>query len=186
MINIAELQKEKQFCVFIRHGEKNAVDYGLTAEGKKQIMGFSTSLSSLDKTIIIYSSPEPRCIETASIINNVVNKAKINIRISNILGMPGIQVRNETEYAKLTYSMRCRDIYKEWKMGKHNEAMNSPKIIQQKMIDFFNITSTEQGISLYISQSGTVACSGYSLGLVDYQANDKDWVQFLDGYIYKA
>ena len=81
--------------------------------------------------------------------------------------------------------MKCRDIYKEWKEGLHEEAMNNPKDIRDKILTFFEDTSKKDTLTLYISQSGTVACTGYSLGLVDYKADDEDWVNYLDGYVLK-
>ena len=118
-------------------------------------------------------------------INSIVNDAKIDIQISNILGKPGIQVKDELEYTKLTNFMKCRDIFKEWKNGMHYDAMNAPEIIKNRIIDFFLSTSLDNGITIYISQSGTIACTGYSLGIIDYKANDEEWVNYLDGYILR-
>jgi hypothetical protein len=53
------------------------------------------------------------------------------------------------------------------------------------MISFFEKTSFKNGITLYISQSGTVACTGYALNLTDYKNVDHEWVDYLDGYIFK-
>lgn len=184
MIKINELKNTNNSCIFIRHGEKDINNYCLTNRGKSEIIEFGNSLCMLNKKITIYSSPEDRCVETATIINNIVNGDN-NICISNVLGKPGIQVKDEFEYTKLTDIMRCRDIFKEWKKGMHGKAMNRPEIIRTKIIDYFERTSLLNGITLYISQSGTVACTGYSLGLIDYKANDEDWVDYLDGYILR-
>lgn len=54
------------------------------------------------------------------------------------------------------------------------------------MEDYFRSISKENSITLCISQSGTVACTGYALGLVDYQNTENGWVDYLDGYIYEA
>lgn len=185
MININKLKKASKTCVFIRHGEKDINNYNLTDRGKHEIFEFSNSLCLLDKKIIIYSSPESRCIETATIINNVVNGENSDLHVSDVLGKPGIQVKNEIEYTKLTDTMKCREVFKEWKKGMHYDAMNRPEIIKTKIIDFFEKTSSKNEITIYIGQSGTVACTGYSLSLVDYQANNEDWVNFLDGYILR-
>lgn len=185
MINISELKKANNICVLIRHGEKDINNYCLTNDGKSEIVEFSNSLCLLNKKIIVYSSPESRCIETATIINNIVNGMNSDIYVSDVLGKPGIQVKDEIEYSKLTDTMKCRNIFKEWKKGMHNEAMNSPETIKTRIIDFFEKTSLKNGITIYISQSGTTACTGYSLGLIDYKANKDEWVNFLDGYILR-
>lgn len=184
MININELKNLNNACIFIRHGEKDINNYCLTNKGKIKTIEFSNSLCLLNKKVIIYSSPENRCIETATIINNIVNGTAKNIYISDVLGKPGLQVKNQIEYNKLTNSMKCRDIFKEWKKGIYLEAMNSPQFIKTEIIKFFKRTSTKDDITVYIGQSGTIACTGYSLGLIDYKVNNGEWVDFLDGYVY--
>lgn len=184
MININELKNLNNACAFIRHGEKDINNYCLTNKGKIETIKFSNSLSLLNKKIIVYSSPENRCIETATIINNIVNGTAKDIYISDVLGKPGIQVKNQIEYNKLTNSMKCRDIFKDWKKGMYLETMNSPEFIRTEIIKFFKKTSTKDDITVYIGQSGTIACTGYSLGLIDYKVNNGEWVDFLDGYVY--
>lgn len=184
MIDVTKLKNEENVCIFIRHGEKDTTNYCLTDKGKSEIIKLGNSLCLLNKKIKIYSSPENRCITTASIINNIVNKDN-DFYISNVLGKPGIHVKNEAEYTKLTDIMRCREIFKEWKNGMHSKAMNSPETIRTEIINFFEKTSIKEGITIYISQSGTVACTAYSLGLMDYKANDEEWVDYLDGFILR-
>ena len=186
MIAVEGLDKgDGTICIFIRHGEKDTVQYGLTENGKREINAFSQKLLMLEQGIQIYTSPENRCMETASIINSVVNEKETIIRCSAFLGKPGIQVRDETAYAKLTDTMKCRNIFKEWKQGLHRDAMPSPETIRKEAMAFFTRTAIPNGITLYISQSGTVACTGYALGLVDYKADSEDWVDFLDGYVLR-
>lgn len=187
MINVEGLSRGiGTICIFIRHGEKDATQYCLTENGKREIIAFSKKLITLEQSIKIYSSPEKRCVETASIINSVVSEEKNEICCSVFLGKPGIQVRDEAAYTKLTDTMKCRDIFKEWKKGLHPDAMNLPETIREEAMVFFGKTAIPNGITLYISQSGTVACTGYALGLVDYKADSKDWVDFLDGYILRV
>ena len=186
MISLNQLQNSGNICIFIRHGEKNLDGYDLSSEGKKQSLEFAEKLYLLNKEINVFSSPEQRCIETATIINNRVNGESSNISLSSALGKPGIQVKNEIEYAKLTDTMRCRDIFSEWKRGKCCEAMHRPEIVKERVISFFEKTSFKNdGITLYISQSGTVACTGYALNLTDYKNVDHEWVDYLDGYIFR-
>ncbi len=184
MINFDNLKMVSNACVFIRHGEKDIDNYCLTDNGRKEITKFSDSLRLLNKKIILYSSPENRCIETATIIDNIVNGTGKGIYTSDVLGKPGIQVKNQNEYNKLTDKMRCRDIFKEWKEDMHPEAMNSQEFIKAEMVKFFEKTSIKDGITIYIAQSGTVACTGYSLGIIDYKVDNGEWVDFLDGYVY--
>ena len=185
MISLNGLQYSDNICIFIRHGEKNVDSYDLSSEGRKKCLEFAETLCSLNKKVDIFSSPEQRCIETAIIISNRINGESSNISISNALGKPGIQIKNETEYAKLTDLMRCTDIFSEWKKGKYYGAMHRPEVVREKIIAFLKKTALRNGITLYISQSGTVACTGYSLNLIDYRDVDYEWVNYLDGYILR-
>lgn len=185
MIDLSNLKEKRNICIFIRHGEKNINAYDLSEEGKKQSLTLASQLLELDQQIRIFASPEQRCMETANIINDIIGSGFGLFYVSDILGKPGVQVKNIIEYTKLTDTMRCRDIFFEWKMGKHHKAIYNPKTIQEKILDFFRQTCLKEGVTLYISQSGTVACTGYSLNLVDYGSSDNEWVGYLDGYIVR-
>lgn len=186
MINIEELRCEGTVCVFIRHGEKDIHSYGLTESGKSEIKQLGQLLYGLQKPVMVYSSPETRCMETALIINEIINGSDQKCVVSDILGKPGIQVKNNSLYSILTNTMKCREIFKEWKQGLHYDAMNTPKYIKRIMIDFFKNTALFNGITVYVSQSGTVACTGLALGLVNYMENNDNWVEYLDGYILRC
>ena len=185
MISLNNLQDSDNICIFIRHGEKNIDSYDLSIVGKNDCLEFAEILYLLGKQVNIFSSPEQRCIETATIINNRINGEGSDISISNALGKPGIQINNETEYSKLTDTMRCRDIFTEWKRGYYYEAIHKPESIRKKIVAFFEKTAFTKGITLYISQSGTVACTGFSLNLTDYSNVNDEWVNYLDGYILR-
>lgn len=182
MINLDSLVDKESLCIFIRHGEKNFNSYDLSNTGKVQSLLFAKTLNEFNLYVRVFSSPEKRCIETATIINNKINGKNSNIYISDILGKPGIQVRDKFEYAKLTDTMKCRDIFSRWKEGKCYNAMYEPEVIKKEFTYFLEKTALEGGITLYISQSGTVACTGYSLNLVDYDTINNEWVDYLDGY----
>lgn len=188
MISVACINniEDRRICMFIRHGEKEQGGFSLTEKGKADISNFARTLASLSIPIIVYSSPESRCAQTASIICNILQNSDKEIHFSTILGKPGIQVKNEKLYSSLTDTMKCRDIFTSWKKGNFLEEMHSPNYIKSAMEDYFRSISKENSITLCISQSGTVACTGYALGLVDYQNTENGWVDYLDGYIYEA
>lgn len=185
MIDVEKLKGGNTLCVFIRHGEKDINSYGLTDRGKDEIIHLSQLLCVCGKPIRVYTSPEHRCVETAAIMNEIVNGSDGEVCFSTVLGKPGIQVKDESIYTGLTDSMRCRDIFKEWKQGLHYDAMNSWQLIKERMMEFFYMTCLRNGLTIYISQSGTVACTGFALGLTDYKATDEEWVDYLDGYVLR-
>jgi hypothetical protein len=187
MLDTAALPAGERVLAFIRHAEKDPVSFGLTAAGREAAVLFGRQILELGRPARIISSPEDRCYETAELIYAAVNTGAENFRtggvmISPALGKPGIQVKNETAYGMLTDTMRCRDIFRKWKTGQYGDAMRNPDDIRSLIWQLFLDTSLDPGITVYVSQSGTVACSGYALGLKDYMAGDDSWVNFLDGY----
>jgi hypothetical protein len=183
MFNVNALNVGDTVCALIRHGEKANGHFGLTEDGKAEIERVGRLVSALHKPVRLYASPESRCVETAVLMGRGIHGSIYDIQTSTILGKPGVQVKNEEKYSLLTDRARCRDIYREWKMGLHKEAMQTAAFIRTETLRFLHETCLPHGITIYVSQSGTIACAGYSLGLTDYAADDDDWVQFLDGFV---
>ena len=182
MLDVTALSRGESVCALIRHGEKDVGHYGLTNAGKAEIGRIGQLVAALNRPVRLYASPEGRCMETATLLAEKIPQSGSGMSTSAILGKPGIQVKDEVKYTLLTDRMRCRDIYREWKMGRHEDAMHTPAFIRTKILRFLRETSLHKGITIYVSQSGTIACAGYALGLTDYRADDDDWVQYLDGF----
>ena len=183
MLDVDALNAGDTVCALIRHGEKDDRHFGLTEHGKAEIERIGLLISALHKPVRLYSSPECRCMETAVLMSKIILGSGCDVQTSTILGKPGVQVKNEEKYSLLTDCMRCRDIYREWKMGLHGDAMQTSAFIRTETLRFLHETCIQHGITIYVSQSGTIACAGYSLGLTDYKADDDDWVRFLDGFV---
>ena len=49
MINLNALKEGNRICVFIRHGEKNINDFGLTDKGIQDTITFAKQLCSINK-----------------------------------------------------------------------------------------------------------------------------------------
>ncbi|MBQ6340617.1 MAG: phosphoglycerate mutase family protein [Kiritimatiellae bacterium] len=183
MLDVNALNVGDTVCALIRHGEKDDSHFVLTEKGKSEIERIGLRVSAFHKPVRLYASPESRCVETAVLMGKVIYGSVCDIQTSSMLGKPGVQVKNEEKYSLLTDCMRCRDVYREWKMGLHRDAMQTSAFIRKEIRRFLRETCLQHGITLYISQSGTIACAGYSLGLTDYKADDEDWVKFLDGFV---
>lgn len=183
MLDVTALSKGETVCAFIRHGEKDVDHYGLTNAGKAEIGRIGQLIAALNRPVRLCASPEGRCMETAALLAEKILRPGSGISTSAMLGKPGIQVKDEGKYKLLTDRMRCRDIYREWKMGRHDDAMHTPAFIRTEILQFLRKTSLQNGITIYVSQSGTIACAGYALGLADYRADDDDWVKYLDGFV---
>ena len=52
-------------------------------------------------------------------------------------------------------------------------------------MNFINSTSENNCVTLYISQSGTIANIGFALNKLNYEDSEDSWINFLDGFIIK-
>jgi len=182
MLDVNSLSAGESVCAFIRHGEKDDGSFGLTEGGKAEAKRMGRILSALHKPVRVCSSPEGRCMETAVLISDALAGSCCGIQTSPLLGRPGVQVKDEGKYYSLTNQLRCRDIYREWKNGRHWDAMHTPTHIESEIRHFIRESVIRHGITICVSQSGTIACVGFALGVIDYRADDVDWVPFLGGF----
>jgi len=182
---IFELNPNSKTALFIRHGEKSECPGSLlTQYGISQSENFACELKKLNVPVKIYTSPELRSVQTAGIINKTISSMEDDIIISNKLGVPGIQVFDTGAYMELCSknNFHYREIYAQWKNGKHYDALRPPVMLKSMAKEFIKSTCIDRGITLYVSQSGTVAGIAYVLGLVNYDISAGEWVDFLDGF----
>lgn len=186
--NIFKINSNSKIAVFIRHGEREeGLGSLLTSKGQIQSKIFGQQLKDIKVPIKIYTSPELRCIQTAEIINNLISNMNNEIIISNKLGIPGLQIlNNEVFQQKYSYfNFNYRNLFSEWKKGLHYDALRDPVSLMNLSNEYLERTCTSEGITLYVSQSGTIAGIGYALKLVDYDIEKDEWVNNLDGFIIK-
>lgn len=172
--------------IFVRHAEREEgkgkllTDIGIQNSGK-----FGTELSKLNQSIKIYTAPELRCVQTAEIINQKISSMEQDIIISNKLA--NLQIKNNDLYNRLYRETNFiyKKLYLKWKKGCHYDALFSPNELFNRTMTFINSTSENNNITLYISQSGTIAHIGFALNKLNYDDSEDSWINFLDGFIIK-
>ena len=184
--NIFEINQNSRIALFVRHGEKGETPGSLlTQDGIHQSENFGYDLKKLNIPVKIYTSPEMRCVQTALIINKIISSMKDDIIISNMLGLPGIQLLDNDVYIELCSksNLRYKEIFAQWKNGEHYDALRPPIMLKEMAKEFIKSTCINRGITLYLSQSGTIAGIGYVLKIIDYDIPAGEWVNFLDGFV---
>lgn len=175
-----------RLAVFIRHGEKSEPGTGLaliTNQAENDVETMGLRFRELNISVKVYSSPELRCVQTAKIFNRKISDGNSDIILTSFLGEPGIQVRDNEKYLELFDKSGARRIYDEWKNGQHYHALRTKEELCVELAGFLEKIPADSKISLFISQSGTVAALGYALGLNNYNIAKKEWVPFLDGLV---
>lgn len=175
-----------KFAVFIRHGEKSETEGGpalITAQAKCDVETMGLRFRALNVPIQVYTSPELRCVQTAKIFNDKISDGNSDIVLTSFLGEPGIQVRDNERYLDLFDKSGARIIYDEWKNSQHYDVLRTKEELRVELKGFLKKTTVDAKISLFVSQSGTIAALGYMLGLSNYNVKEKEWVPFLDGFL---
>lgn len=175
-----------KFAVFIRHGEKSESGTGpalITNQAKCDVETMGLKFRALNVPIQVYTSPELRCVQTAKIFNSKISDGNSDIVLTSFLGEPGIQVRDNERYLEIFDKSGARTIYDEWKNSQHYDTLRTKEELCVELAGFLEKIPADAKISLFISQSGTVAALGYALGLSNYNIGKKEWVPFLDGII---
>lgn len=169
------------FAVFIRHGEKQSQFGGLLSiNGSLTTEEIAKQLKFIEQPMFIFTSSEPRCLETSKIIAFTTGISQA-IELKE-LGNPGIHILNNHEYLTLYSKYRARDIYHLWKKGHYQSALKSPIQLKNLALKFLNVHCQRKGVHLFISQSGTIASLGYALGKVIYDIDQDEWVDYLNGF----
>lgn len=175
-----------RLAVFIRHGEKynSGSDLSLiTEKAKIDVKTMGLRFSKLKIPIKIYSSPELRCVETAKIINRETSAGNNDIVLTSFLGDPGGHVKNNDDYLAIFSDSDTRKIYSRWKAGQYYDVLRTPEELKIEFSAFLEKIPTENKISLFVSQSGTLATLSYALGLLDFDVEQNEWVPFLRGFV---
>lgn len=186
IIQNLHISKNEKIIIFVRHAEReNGKGNLLTDIGIQNSEKFGIELSKLNHPIKIYTAPELRCVQTAEIINQKISSMEYDIIISNKLA--NIQIKNTELYNKIYRETNYiyKDIYLKWKKGCYYDVLFSPGELFNRTMDFINSTSENNNITLYISQSGTIANIGFALNKLNYEDSEDSWINFLDGFIIK-
>ena len=177
------ISKNKKTIIFVRHAEReDSKGKLLTDIGIQNSEKFGTELSKFNPSIKIYTAPELRCVQTAEIINQKISAMERDIIISNKLA--NLQIKNNELYKKLYSETNFiyKEIYLKWKNGCYYDALFSPNELFDRTMNFINSTSENNCITLYISQSGTIANIGFALKKLNYEDSENSWINFLDGF----
>lgn len=180
-----QYEHSENLFVFIRHGEKSSDSqfFGstlLSKKGESDSIIFGEKLKSLEIPIRVFSSPEFRCIQTSKLISKSFNNT--DIILTKVLGEPGIQIRNVEKYNKVYEEKKCREIFTEWKKGNYYDILLSPDELRNNLKKFLETYHDFKGITVCVTQSGTVAHIGHVLGTKSYNVENSEWVDFLDGF----
>ncbi len=175
------------YAVLIRHAKRRIIemsdDFGdsvpITKKGARESseLGRST-MGSLNG---VFSSPLPRCMQTASAIIKAAGLDNLPITPKNTLGSPGSYVDDPQLAGKHFLTRDSRSIIREYMDGgKFDGFLSIQEGSKRLLSDILNDFSHERSCNLYVSHDAVI------MPFISYYTGEKfsgEWLGFLDGVI---
>lgn len=174
-------------ALLIRHADRDAIPEGsfgnevlLNQLGQKNAFNYGEKLKNTSITKI-YSSPVPRCMETAAFIQKGYGKS-LEIIETVALGAPGLHIIDE-KIAGAYYLEHGFDVmYESFKNGISIPGMATPESLNQNMTDFINKNSVENETTIFITHDMLIAFYHFSIDKTVY--TKENWVNYLSGITF--
>ena len=184
MIDVSDIDINKKNAALIRHTERYEIkegelgdDVNITPNGIEMAIDFGKLLKS--KSLIkIYTSPVKRCVHTAEKIIEGYGK-KLEIIPSSMLGMPSAYIKNKKVAYENFNNYSFFEGYLKLIRGEKRLGFYSLEEGSEILYDFIKKTSTQLGLTLYISHD--IVILYYIFYKTQKIYSEKNWLDFLDG-----
>lgn len=170
----------------IRHAERNQITNSkehstvlLNEKGRTEAIKFGIELSKIFSTIILYSSPIYRCIQTGECIAQAFGD-NINIHTSNILGEPGPFVFGDAMNS--FESLTTKGVVDSMIKGKQLPFIRSIYEGSKTLLDFIQKETHKYKSNvpvIFVSHDAIVA--PFINFLTNEEFNQSHWIEFLGG-----
>lgn len=174
------------YAILIRHAERQDFkmkgDFGnavsITDRGVMESREFGLS-KFIRKLNGVYSSPLPRCVQTASEIIKVAGLGNLTIMTKNTLGEPGSYINNPLLAGKHFLRLGTQSVIREYMDGGKLEGFLSLQEGSAHLLsDILHDFSPERSYNLCVSHDAVI------MPFISYYTGEKfgnDWLGFLDG-----
>ena len=130
----------------------------------------------------IFTSPIPRCVQTAEIISEGF-ESKLEIISSKCLGDPGLHVNDEIVAGEFYLKYGFDEMYKRFINDQSIPGVPNSETFSALMTDFINSNTMESGLTIFVTHDSLIAFYDYCLRKHIYTKNN--WVKYLAGIILK-
>ena len=189
---IEEIKKyplDSKLSLLIRHGDREQIPKGefgndvlLNEKGKQNSLAFGEALKnySINK---IFTSPIPRCIQTAKYISKGFGK-DLEIISTKCLGNPGLHIADEKIAGEFFLNFGFDEMYKRFINEEAIPGVPDSKNFSILMTNFLNTNTTEKGLTVFVTHDSLIAFYDFCLRKNIYTKNN--WVKYLGGVIIKS
>lgn len=184
MINLSDIDNNNKNIALIRHTERYEIpdgelgnDVNITPNGIKMANDFGKLLK--NKNLLkIYTSPVKRCVHTAGIIVEGYGK-NIEIVSSSMLGNPSAYIKDSKLAFEKMNETSFFNGYLDLINGKERPGFYSLQEGSERLDNFMKETSSENGLTLYISHD--IVILYYIFFKTQKIYSQENWLDFLDG-----
>lgn len=177
----------RRIAVLLRHGEREAIPAGsygndvlLTQNGVADSTHFGKTLSCF-KVNRIYTSPVPRCVQTAECIKKGLSSSAPEIIYDDMLGNPGFHIADADIAGKAYLEYGCMGVYERFSRGEIVNGLASADFLRVHPIQWLKARTSEKGMTLFVTHDALIAHFAFANGIHAYDA--ENWINFLDGII---
>jgi broad specificity phosphatase PhoE len=184
MINLSDINNDSRNIALIRHTERYEIpdgelgnDVNVTPNGIKMANNFGKLLK--NKNLIkIFTSPVKRCVHTAERIVEGYGQ-NIDIYASSMLGNPSAYIKDSKIAFERMNETSFINGYLDLINGKGRPGFYSLQEGSERLDNFLKETSSENGITLYISHD--IIILYYIFFKTKKVYSKENWLDFLDG-----
>jgi len=188
---IEEIKKhspDSKLVLLIRHGDREQIPQGefgnevmLNDKGKQNSLAFGKSLRDFPVKRI-FTSSIPRCIQTAELISQGYENC-LEIISTKCLGAPGLHIADEKIAGEFYLAHGFHEILRRFIRNESVPGVPEAKHFTKIMTEFLNKSTTENGISIFITHDSLIALYHFCLNGTVYTTDN--WVDYLEGLVYK-
>ena len=175
-------------ALLIRHADRNDIPEGsfgnevlLNQVGKTNAFNYGEKLKNQQVTKI-YSSPVPRCVQTAEFISKGYGK-NIEIIETFALGAPGLHIKDEKIAGQFYLEYGFDVMYESFKNGNAIPGMETLDNLNQNMNEFIHENTNENETTIFITHDMLIAFYHFSIDRTVY--TKENWVNYLSGITFK-
>ena len=188
---IEEIKKhslDSKLALLIRHGDREQIPQGefgneilLNEKGKQNTIALGKSLREFPIKRI-FTSPIPRCVQTAELIAEGFGSS-LEIVSTKCLGDPGLHTADEKNAGEFYLAHGFHEILKRFMRNETVPGVPDAKHFTNIMTEFLNESTTENGLTIFVTHDSLIAMYHYCLDETVYTIDN--WVNYLEGLVYK-
>ena len=182
------MNSNNTMALLIRHADRDDIPEGsfgnevlLNQTGQVNALKYGEKLKNQQITKI-YTSPVPRCVQTAEFISKGYGKS-IEIIETVALGAPGLHINNEKIAGEFYLKHGFDVMYESFKTGNVIPGMATLETLNQNMNNFIDENTNNNETTIFITHDMLIAFYHFSINKTIY--TKENWVNYLSGITFK-